>query len=634
MSQNRRTLDRTLTWAELAGFLAAAATIVYLELQRHPEFIDQPLSILAYSPNPETTWVGLALLTAPLVWRFAGRTHATTSTEANPSAIPTPSPESTSTIPNSPSTKLAAAWFLCVCLSVLHVGLTWWVGRSFHGMPPAYHDEYSYLFQAKTFLAGRLYFPQHPLPEFFDQMHVLNDHGVFASRYFPGVGLWLMPWVAMGGPHWGQYMAGGLITAFVFWIGWVLCAGTLSVAGNSDRQPSFNGLSVGLLAGLACAVSPAMLLFGNLLLSHHPTMLGLAAFVLCYLKTLRNESHFWPLAGGIALSFAMLCRPLTAFGFSLPFAGYAIFLSIQGHEPRIRSKFLTAVAPLVVGVALLAAYNTALTGSPTRSPYRLYTQIYTPNHGYGFHNVTRGSQHGGPKVLENYNRWSEELTLPRALHLLTRRMDTSALWSIGRIGLAWLVAVFVVALPRLPVGWKLLAGSLVGLHAVYFPFGFEGIFELSYVFESVPILCLLTAGTFMLLKWRWTTRGRWMRIVWLASFLILGFAGPLLRLKDGILEVRFPRGYYADFEQKLHWSSVRPPALIFIDPDPADRHRDLVTNSPSLDDPILRARANVGRENELIRMYPDRKAWYYDARTGRLARIQISEEHPATPTNP
>src|SRR5690606_25994401 len=71
---------------------------------------------------------------------------------------------------------------------VLAFGASWGAGQSWKGFPPAYHDEFSYLFQAETYLQGRWWLPSHPRhPEWFDQMHVLNE-GHFASRYFPGVG--------------------------------------------------------------------------------------------------------------------------------------------------------------------------------------------------------------------------------------------------------------------------------------------------------------------------------------------------------------------------------------------------------------------------------------------------------------
>ena len=55
----------------------------------------------------------------------------------------------------------------------------------FGDQPPAYHDEFSYAFQAKTYLAKRLSSESHPtVARLFDQMHVVNE-GRFASRYFP-----------------------------------------------------------------------------------------------------------------------------------------------------------------------------------------------------------------------------------------------------------------------------------------------------------------------------------------------------------------------------------------------------------------------------------------------------------------
>ena len=38
-------------------------------------------------------------------------------------------------------------------------------------------------------------------------------------------------------------------------------------------------------------------------------------------------------------------------------------------------------------------------------------RIYTPRHIYGFNNVEMGRiRHGGPKVIENYDHWAENLT--------------------------------------------------------------------------------------------------------------------------------------------------------------------------------------------------------------------------------
>jgi hypothetical protein len=647
-------------WAELAGFAAAAAAALLLELSRHPEYREHRGAIFAYTPDPETTWVGLAILVAPMIWWLGGRRAGAGSQEAGVSSQQSAvssqesgvrSQESdvgrqleNSNQPAAGRRSLLGAWCLSGLLLALHVALTAAAGRAFDGMPPAYHDEYSYLFQAQTFLAGRLYFPTHQKPEFFDQMHVLNDNGVFASRYFPGVGLWLMPWLALGKPYWGHYLAGGLTVSLVFWIGRELGLAGAFIEVGEETEPQSAGWAnaIGFLAGLFCAVFPAMLLFGNLLLSHHPTTLALAAFVLSYLRALRSERLGWPVAGGVALACAMLCRPLTAFGFAVPFGLHLAWLVTRGQLSRCVPRVAAALTPMLAGLVLLAGYNMALTGNPLRTPYGLYTRIYTPRHVYGFRNVTRGERHLGPKVLENYDRWATELgdlTVTRAVELSGARAVASARWSLGPVTLSWLLAAWLIVLPWLRTGWKLVAGAAAGLHAAYFPYGFDGIFTLSYVLESVIALCLVTAGVSVWLVRSWLERGRWARPVWLAALLLAGCHGPLVQLQQGIVQVLFPREYYAAFERSLE--SVEPPAIVFIEPDPSDRHRDLVTNSPDLSGPILRVRHRGAANVELAQQYPERKLWFCDARTLELRGgisygelLEFLREQAAPPSEP
>ncbi|TXT21907.1 MAG: hypothetical protein FD138_3934 [Planctomycetota bacterium] len=172
----------------------------------------------------------------------------------------------------------------------------------FGELPPAYHDEFSYLFQAKTYLAGRLSFESHPTAaRLFDQMHVVNE-GRFASRYFPATGLWIAPWLWLGWPILGHWLAGAATCVLVFGIG---------------RELSNNG--TGFVAGMLTALSPGMALFGNLLLAHHPTLLGLFFFAWSFLRWLRRGSIRDVAFAGIGLSWAMLCRPMTAAGFALSF---------------------------------------------------------------------------------------------------------------------------------------------------------------------------------------------------------------------------------------------------------------------------------------------------------------------------
>ncbi len=186
-------------------------------------------------------------------------------------------------------------------VATVSLGASLAVGAHFDDLPPAYHDEYSYLFQARTFLAGRVSYPSHVAARLFDQMHVLNE-GQFASRYFPGAGLWMAPFVAAGHPYWGHWLAGALCAVLMFWIG-------RELAGDAG----------GLIAGLLTALSPGMALFSNLLLAHHPTLVGLGVFVLGFLRMVRSASWGWGFVSGTGLAFAMICRPMTAGGVALPF---------------------------------------------------------------------------------------------------------------------------------------------------------------------------------------------------------------------------------------------------------------------------------------------------------------------------
>ncbi|HAW30053.1 MAG TPA: hypothetical protein DCY03_18335, partial [Planctomycetaceae bacterium] len=242
-------------------------------------------------------------------------------------------------------------------------------------------------------------------PELFDQVHVLNE-GKMASRYFPGTGLWLAPFVAWGHPYRAYWLAGALTTFFIFWAG---------------RELAGNG--VGLLAGLIVALSPGMAIFSNLLLAHHPTLVGLSAFLFFFLRMQRTRSFRDALLAGVGLAFGMLCRPMTAAGFALPFGIWLGVEVVRWCLPRVNHKATDSateksVVPQITGLAIPLAcgliglffYNQSITDSGWKMPYQLYTDLYTPRHVYGFDNVVRGEQKLGPKVLENYDKWAENLT--------------------------------------------------------------------------------------------------------------------------------------------------------------------------------------------------------------------------------
>src|SRR5215207_7689219 len=71
-------------------------------------------------------------------------------------------------------------------------------GRDFF---PKILDESSYAIQARMIAAGRLWTAAHPAAESFDSAYVLV-RPVYASMYFPGTALMLVPAVWLGLPWW------------------------------------------------------------------------------------------------------------------------------------------------------------------------------------------------------------------------------------------------------------------------------------------------------------------------------------------------------------------------------------------------------------------------------------------------
>jgi hypothetical protein len=603
--------------------------------------------------------VYLILLTAaPLVW-WLGSAHLQTTTFLRGLG------RKLGSLANNVAGPINDDWWRPVCFSILvavvSLGFSLAVGSRFDQLPPAYHDEYSYLFQAETFLAGRASFPSHAEARLFDQMHVLNE-GRFASRYFPGAGLWMAPFVAAGHPYWGHWLASAICAALMFWIGRELA-----------------GDAAGLFAGLLTALSPGMALFSNLLLAHQPTLVGLSVFLFGVLRMQCSSRVGWGVAAGGGLAFAMLCRPMTAVGVALPFGAYLLWWAwkdpstslpltkggpggsgeIIQTEPladagaihaldalqMARKKRLLALAalglPLFASTIGLFFYNRAITGDGWKTPYSLYTEIYTPRHVYGFNNVERGEQHLGPRVLENYDRWAENLTPSLAAANALTRLSASWKWTLGILPLTLALGGGLVLWRQLPrEAWLVLAG-IVSLHVVHVPYWFVGMEDHHYVFESGPLWAVWAGVVSVAAARAWRSIGHppmgWWWGLTLAAAVVMNLTVSAARsqeramadpvwsapLEQGIARVLFARRKHGRFEMLVARESHPRPALVLVESDPADRHIDYVTNAPALDAPVL-----IGRYlpdevpvSQVRRLFPDRTLFLYRERDDEWRRL-------------
>lgn len=505
-----------------------------------------------------------------------------------------------------------------VVLGGISLGMSVWTARQFGDYPPAYHDEFSYLFQAKTFLAGRLWFPSHPMhPELFDQMHVLNDDGRMTSRYFPGTGLWMAPFVAVNHPYLGHWICSVLATAFVYLTGCEL---------RNSRT--------GLFAGLLTALSPGMALFDNLLLAHQPTLLGLSFFLWMMTRLMRTEQGSDAFGAGIGLTWAMLCRPMTAAGFGLPFGIWTAVWLLRSSAP-IRSRvrvLLSFAVPISLGIAVQLGYNAAITGSPWSSPYQLYTDIYTPRHVYGFNNVIRGEERLSPKVIEGYDKWAENLTPELAAKNLNVRLVNSLLLTWDVLPLGMIAVLWLGLFPKLDWRCRLPGLAIASLHAAHVPYWFAGIMGWHYVFESLILWTLLAGAMIDLLLISWRQSGKTRMAGWLTVFCLATVAGNLItipgvwkaKLGDSVSSIRYSRRKQAEFREWVSAVVKHEPSLILVGPHHDQGHLDYVINDPGLDAPILFGRYLPGKTDpaEIARDFPDRAVFLCDPDKHSLRRVK------------
>jgi hypothetical protein len=641
-SANQTQSSRRILIGFSIGCAISLAIVVPAEIERWNELTGEPGTAWLFDMNVDTTPYAVLFILLPVMWLIRQPLIA------RPPRLWTwfkkwlgESPRNTPAGNRLP--VFAAAMFVAFvaaasCLRVASTPVTA-DGVSFGSLPPAYHDEFSYLFQAETFAAGRLSFPSHPTAaRMFDQMHVLNE-GSFASRYFPGTGLWIAPFLMLGEPYLAHWFATAIICVFVFLIG---------------RELSCNG--VGLLAGLLAALSPGLILFGNLLLAHQPTLVGLGLFIYSFLRMQRlladgrntaSPRSTWAITlaatlAGIGLSFAMLCRPMTAAGVGLPFGlwlAWWLVRNFRQHRPAATIVVCGFAVPLAIGFVVAGIYNESTTGSAFKTPYQLYTELFTPRHMFGFNNVERAKPLITERTLENYDKWAENLDATLAIKNVGNRFLASWQWTLGLVAVVLLGTVFLTGAWRnLDGRWWLILAAIFSLHAVHIPYWYDGIFHWHYVFESGILWCLVAAAAVQLLVTQFATTERPWMTVWIGLLLtasvttnnvaIPPFQG-VSRLTVGINQLAFSRVRYFHFQQRLKQQIQQLPALVLVRHDPADRHIDYVTNHPSLSEPLLIGRLPADArtsEEETVKLaveaFPDRSHFIFDAKTGRLARIR------------
>jgi hypothetical protein len=435
-------------------------------------------------------------------------------------------------------------------------------------------DELTYLYQAKTFLAGRLYNPPPPVPEAFDNQFILQLPGKMVGKYSFAHPLMLALGMLCGSPYVVTLLLSTLLIPLVIGIG----------------RRLYRDSTVALLAGILLAISPFFYGMSSTLLSHTTSAFFLALSIYLTLGWLEDRAGSYRIlrgvAAGAAFGVAFNIRPLTAIAFAIPLAGLVITRMIQ-RKTRPDVWFVGLVSGAAILFAATLVHNSAITGDPLTFPYTLVD----PNDRLGFSS-------GYIQTL-----WqmflSPGLNIAR-LNLMLLGMPVSLIF-----------AGLMLLRPRLEAGDLYCYFTVATLAVAYVCFWFPGVGDVGpvYYYETIIPLVLLTARGILWLREAISTRFPAYRtfVSWfcltsvLCSFWIVC---PEQTLYLSNLTKLIRRPYQVIQDGNIHH------AVIFLK-DLPDRGwvKGYRNNDPDFTNDVILCRPGGTREAEVMKAFPDRE--YY-----------------------
>jgi len=507
-----------------------------------------------------------------------------------------------------PDSPLAPALAAAVMMAVI-----WYLWGSLRQVP-VIHDEASYLLQAETFAKGRWAMPRPPIPAFFEQIHVLVTP-TYASKYWPGHGILLVPGIWLGAPGLVPLLLNGAAAALLFVL-------VRKVA---------NGWVAALTLVLWIPLHSTMLFRPSYFSENTSSALWLLGW-LAVLQWRESGGERWLVVLAGCVGWMAITRPLTAVAFAIPIA--VVVLRDVARGRTWRSLVRPALLALAI-VAVIPVWSANTTGSWRTTPYSAYTNQYLPFDRMGFGADQSPPDHVLPTdmahLAQSFKTMHEGYTprrLPRAFFDRWHVMFGDAYHGLQK-GLAPFVIVALIVLPA--AGWFAVASSLL-LTAAYLSYAHPPAWSLYYL-EITPLLPFLTAfGIWAvwirLIAWRKAAR----RITPPNPAAHAALAGLLLFLflalpaRVAILHMQrehiVRRQYQSDFTTDVSHLPGRR-TLVFI--RYGENHfynRSLIANEADLPDARTWLVYDRGEENRaLLQLAPDRTPYLYDDSTSTFYRL-------------
>jgi Dolichyl-phosphate-mannose-protein mannosyltransferase len=321
---------------------------------------------------------------------------------------------------------------------------------------PHVQDSIAQVFHGKIFSTGNLTVPSHPIKEFFDFSHLINN-GEWYSPYPPGhaimimLGFWVgMPWII-------NPLLGSLSILLFYFIG-------------KEMYDEKTG-RIALLLGL---FSPFIAFMSSEFMSHASGLFFLSIFVLFFVKTTKHKRLLYPLLSGGSLGMALNARPMSAFAISVPFAIYALFYLLK-YFKKYALRFIVMFIACLVFIGLLFTFNHLTNGDPLLFGYEV---IWGSEQDLGFGGGVWGETHTPQKGLrQNLNN----------LNALNKYLFE---WPIP-----CLLFLFIPFASLTKEKWDyILMGSFISLSILYFFFWYQDwCFGPRYMYEALIMAIVLTA---------------------------------------------------------------------------------------------------------------------------------------------
>lgn len=515
--------------------------------------------------------------------------------------------------------SLRTRWLTAIGMGLLgacYFPLTAWnQGRDF---VPIWQDAQSYAIQVQMLAHGRLWMPQHPLPDFFDTFQMIA-RPVYASMYFPGASIFYLPCVWFGIPFWviASILAGACVGT-LYWI----------------AADLFDGVS-GILAGLLLMGLSEFRHISIMLLGHPAIILQELLMLAFWLAWRRNPSGRWAMAIGIVSGWAAITRPLDALIVAIPI-GIDMLLRFRnlGWKPctKLAAATVLGATPFLI---LQLIFNLGVTGSLMRTPFDLHANLYYPDTAIGFRAFD--PSHRPASVLPQKQKFHDEWTIPaiqrhqpgRVLqNWLDEDLHNLAQFTLPHPGLLLLLPIAILGLANRRIGLVALTIPLYLICYSFYTFSLP-----HYALLLAPIMILLVLLGARELEETWPILRSTLSAFLPAAIAILAIT-QTHELNRLIVDQALNTTELRTINARLASSDVRSPAVVlFYFPPDRNPHVEPVYNldvSWPDDAPIIRAHDLGSRNSEIFDYYaklqPDRAFYRYDRGTASLTFLGIAKD--------